>query len=160
MTEGSIRGGKGRGGLTRRSSNFAISFVFQSSLWTCHDPSTKAVMGIKARTVMPSLLCFFFVEMIWGGASTIETKSGSSAFVPDLGFVLMSRRACLVPCWHREVRRDGRVTENIAFRRRDFVPLIAGCESDKLFHGGIATVMPSPTMSMICRHPPRHQPPI
>jgi len=68
----------------------------------------------------------------------METKSGSSAFVPDLGFVLMSRRACFVPCRcrHRELRRDGRVTENIAFRRREFVPLIAGCESDKLFYRG------------------------
>lgn len=41
-------GGRGRGSRTRRSSNLAISLDFQSSLWTCHVPRAKAVMGINA----------------------------------------------------------------------------------------------------------------
>ena len=40
--------GRGRGSRTSRSSNFAISFDFQSSRWTCQVPRAKAVMGIKA----------------------------------------------------------------------------------------------------------------
>lgn len=42
----------------------------------------------------------------------------------------MRRRDCFVICRHRVNRLDGRVTENIAFKRRGFVPAIAGDESE------------------------------
>lgn len=41
-------GGRGRGSRTRRSSNLAISFDFQSRRWTCQVPRANAVMGINA----------------------------------------------------------------------------------------------------------------
>jgi hypothetical protein len=48
MAVGSICGGKGSGSRTSRSSNLAINLDFQSRRWTCHVPSAKAVIGIKA----------------------------------------------------------------------------------------------------------------
>lgn len=50
----------------RRSSNLAMSSVFQPSRKTCHVPRAKAVIGIKASLVcqfheMARILCFFGV---------------------------------------------------------------------------------------------------
>jgi len=71
-----MRGGRGRGGRTRRSSNLAIRLVFQSRRCTCQVPRAKAVRGMRESIIMPKVECLRFVEMICGGASTMDTKSG------------------------------------------------------------------------------------
>ena len=48
MAAGSIRGGRGRGSLIKRSSNLAINSVFHPNLKTCQVPRAKAVIGIRA----------------------------------------------------------------------------------------------------------------
>lgn len=50
IASGSTRGGSGRGGLRRRSSNFVMRFDFQSRRWTCHVPRAKEMIGIRAAT--------------------------------------------------------------------------------------------------------------